>query len=72
MFHDSLQLDLGNKGKGWGCASMGRGHQTEILCWEMVSFTQGHLLTQSLWFISRNNEAKEQLLKRKKTERGDK
>ena len=41
MFHDSLQLDLGHKGKGWGCADMGWGHQTQILCWEMVSFTTG-------------------------------
>ena len=69
MLHDSLQLDLGHKGRGWGCASMGRGHQTQRLsCWQMVSFTQGHFLTKSLSFISGNNEAKEQLLKRKKTE----
>ena len=48
---------------------MGRGHQTQRLsCWQMVSFTQGHFLTKSLSFISGNNEAKEQLLKRKKTE----
>lgn len=43
---------------------------TEISCWEMVSFTQGHLLTKSLSFIPRNNEAKEQLLKRKKDREG--
>lgn len=63
MFYDSLQLDLGHKGKGWG-----------VLVWVGTPYTgmpplgngvmfQGHLLIKISSFIYRNNEAKEQLKK---------
>lgn len=46
MLHDSLQLDLETKEKV-GVYKYGEGTpNTEISCWEMVSFTQGHLLTK--------------------------